>query len=110
MIWAVLAALVAGVAAGEVHGRRVAYRRRERVLAGLVGLLESSLGRWAARRRAEREFIRAQVPARVAVLGPEVTLEEIEETDADRAFLPDRGCCEDCDDALDAIAAEGPAS
>lgn len=30
----------------------------------------------------------------------------MEETDADRAFKPQRGCCEDCDEALDVAAWE----
>ena len=30
---------------------------------------------------------------------------DLEETDADRSFEPKRDCCEDCDDALDEIAA-----
>jgi len=30
---------------------------------------------------------------------------DLEETEADRAYEPTPGCCEDCDDALDEIAA-----
>jgi len=101
--WLLLAAAAAAAAVtGEVHGRRVAYRRRWQVLRGLVVRLEDLAGRWPARRAVELLMQDARMPAVPAVLGPHVALDEIEETDADRAFDP-ASCQDDCEDCADAV-------
>lgn len=113
MTWLlVLVLLVAAAATGEVHGRHVAYARRQAALRGLVAQMEDLAGRWSARRVAAEVLRQARMPRRRAVLGPDVALDDIPELPSDVEFRPERCAhgCEDCAEIADELAATaGPA-
>ena len=105
----VLVLAVVAAAGGELHGRRVAYRRVDVALARMTAQIEVMTGRWSAARVAAAVIEQAGIPARPAALDPDVALDDIEETDADRAFDP-ATCPDGCEDCAEEVAAPGAAT